>query len=128
MIDYNDLIGKPFDEVNFNCYDLAREVFKRNGITIPKVNAGVSACRAATNQEMEKQGKEHWELIEQPEVPCGVIFLSSNPDFANHVGVYIGRGLIIHNTINCAVAVDRLAKWKYKIIGYYRYVGNNNKD
>ena len=44
MIDYNDLIGQPFDEEKNNCYDLVREVFRRNGIDIPATNVSVCAC------------------------------------------------------------------------------------
>ncbi|MCK5541717.1 MAG: C40 family peptidase [Desulfobacterales bacterium] len=128
MIDYNDLIGRPFCEQTFNCYDLAREVFKRNGIYIPKVNPAVCAGVEATNREMDRQELANWEKIDRPEAPCGVMFLSTNHEFSNHVGVYIGKGLIIHSTMKRAVAVDRLSTWEYKTIGYYKYVGNNYQD
>lgn len=123
MMDYSDLIGMPFDEQAMNCYDVLREVYRRNGTIIPKTNISVCASKQASNQEINSHLLLNWREIETPVAPCGVLIQSSHPDFANHIGVYIGRGKMLHTTINRAVVVDRIESWKHKIIGYYQYVG-----
>lgn len=128
MIDYNDMIGQPFDVEKNNCYDVLREVFRRNGVIIPQTNISVCACKQASNQEIERHVWQAWQEIEKPEVPCGIVIKSTHPDFANHIGAYIGDGKFIHVTMNRSVSVDRVVDWKHKIIGYYRYVGNSHQD
>lgn len=130
-MNFNDLIGKRFapDVDNaygpdsYSCYGLLWEVYRRFGIDIPKVNISVTACKQASNDEIAKQTTHNWKPIEQPEVPCAVLIKSTHPDYANHVGVYIGKGKMIHITINRNVVVDPLDSWKHKILGYYRYSG-----
>lgn len=126
-VSYNDLIGKPFDPDKNNCYDVFREVFKRNGVIFPKTNISVCASKRASNSELEKQTMTDWKKISTPEIPCGILIQSANPAFANHIGAYIGKGRFIHVTMNTAVCIERIQKWKHRIIGYYKYVGDHNK-
>jgi len=126
MINYNDLIGQPFDEQKNNCYDVLREVFRRNGVIIPKTNISVCACKDVSDQEIQAHKKANWVQIDKPEVPCGILILSTNPDFANHIAAYIGKGKMIHTTLNRAIVIDRISDWQQKIIGFYKYVDNNN--
>ena len=133
MIDYNDLIGLPFYEFGsglegYNCYSLLREVYLRHGVNLPETNIAVCACRQASNQEISRHMAASWEKIETPEYPCAVLVGSTHPAFADHVAAYIGRGRIIHVTINRSVAVDRLSDWEHKIKGFYKYVGNANHN
>ena len=126
-VDINDLVGKPFDPVGygpekFSCYGLLYEVYKRYGIELPITNISVTACRQVSMKEIQEQLK-HWEPIFIPEVPCAVLIRSTNPDFADHVGVYIGNGKMLHITITRCAVVDRVSEWENKIIGFYRYIG-----
>lgn len=130
MIEINDLIGKPFasDPENsygpdsYSCYGLLWEVYRRYGINIGKTNISVTACKEASEQEIMEHAAKNWVQIESPEVPCGILIKSTNPDFASHIGAYIGNGKMIHVTMNRNVAVDRIRDWQNKIIGYFRYV------
>lgn len=127
-MDVNDLIGKPFASDGYgpdaySCYGLVWEVYRRYGIDIPQTNISVTACREASNREILEHAARYWRAIEKPEVPCAVLISSTNPEYANHIGVYIGRGRLLHITIHRAVVVDRLADWQRKIIGYYRFIG-----
>src|SRR6056297_3207399 len=104
-VDINDLIGKPFaSESNkaygpnaYSCYGLIWEVYRRFGIEIPKTNIAVTACKQASNQEIEEHAAKYWRPIDKPKVPCGVLIRSTNPDFANHIGVYIGKGKMLQD-------------------------------
>lgn len=131
MIEINDLIGKPFEDDpdraygphGYSCYGLIWEVYRRHGIDIPKVNISVTACKQASDREIQDRAAREWEPIEAPEVPCGVLIQSVHPDYANHIGVYIGKGKMVHVTMNHNVEVSRIEDYKRKILGYYRYTG-----
>jgi len=131
MIDLSDLIGKPFHEdgygpENYSCYGLAVEVFKRYGIEIPRTNISVCACKEASQKEIEITLMKLWKPVLELEIPTGLVIQSTNYEFANHLGVYIGEKRLIHATVNRNVAIDHLSDWKNKIIGYYKYVGNSH--
>jgi len=130
-IEINDLIGKPFASEpehsygpeSFSCYGLIWEIYRRFGIDIPKTNISVTACKQASDKEIMEHAARYWEPINQLEVPCAVLIKSTNPEYANHIGVYIGGGKMVHITIGRNVVVDRIDQWRRKIIGYYRYAG-----
>lgn len=129
-MDFNDLMGKPFDADgygpdNYSCYGLAVEVFRRYGIDLPRTNISVCACKQASMQEIQTHAAKYWAPISTPEEPCGVLIRSMDPDFAHHIGVFIGNGRMIHVTLNRSVVIDRIHKWQQHIIGYYRYVGTD---
>jgi len=131
MIDFTDLIGKPFHEDgygpdNYSCYGLAVEVYKRYGIKIPRTNISVCACKTASQKEIQDNLIRYWKPTKELKAPTGLVIISSNPEFANHLGVYIGQHRMIHITANRNVVIDRISEWKNKIIGYYTYVGNIN--
>ena len=131
MIDINDLIGRPFAAEpehsygpdSYSCYGLIYEVYRRHGINIPKTNISVTACKQASNQEIMEHAAQYWQQIDKPEVPCGVLMKSANPDYANHIGVFIGKGKMLHVTINHNVEVSRIDDYRRKILGYFRYIG-----
>jgi len=133
MPDFNDLVGKSFASEPehafgpdyFSCYGLIWEVFRRYGIDIPKVNISVTACKQTSDETIAEHAAKYWQQIDQLEEPCAVVIASTNPDYAAHIGAYIGQGKMIHITINRNVAVDRISDWKYKILGYYQYVGDS---
>jgi len=127
MIDLNDLIGKPFDQDGYgpdkySCYGLAVEVYKRFGFDIPRTNISVCACKEASQKEIQDHMKRSWVQTTMLEIPSAILITSSNPEFANHIGVYIGNDRFIHITMNRNVVVDRLSNWKKRVIGFYRYV------
>ena len=133
-IDYSDLIGLPFKDGGtghtgsnpggYDCYSLAREIYMRNGITLPSVNISVVACRQASQNKIDHGFKTLCQRIKAPETPCLVQILSSNPDYANHLAVFIGGGRIIHVTMRSNVIIQRLSTiHPRKIEGFYKYVG-----
>lgn len=121
-MDYRDLLGVKFKvhgrskEEGFDCYGLAIEVLKRNGIEL----------KDAFYKDLENRGDVHEELhasiphlrIEKPEVCC-IIELSVHGE-PLHVGVYIGDGMMIHTTKKTRVVIEPLAHYKNRILGYYK--------
>jgi len=130
LCNLNDLIGKPFHEDgygpdNYSCYGLTVEVFKRFGIDIPRTNISVCACKDASQKEIKRHLKKYWKKETELKSPAFVVIRSVHPDYADHIGTYIGDGKLIHVTMNTNVVVDRIANWKHKIIGYYSYVDHS---
>ncbi len=126
MIDLNDLVGKPFNEDgygpdSYSCYGLAVEVFKRFGISIPKTNISVCACKEVSQLEIKSHVEKYWKITEELIPPTIVLIKSLHPDYADHIGVYIGKDRMIHITKSTNAVIDRISKWKHKIIGYYSY-------
>lgn len=125
-MDYRDLLGVKFKvhgrskEEGFDCYGLAIEVLRRNGIVL----------KDAFYNDLENRGVVHDELhasisherIEKPEYCCLIeIAVHGEPI---HVAVYIGNGMMIHTMINSRVVVEPLAHYKNRILGYYRVCNN----
>ncbi len=135
-VNYNDLIGLPFIDGGtgltgkkpggFDCYSLAKEVYKRNGISLPEINISVTACCQVSQQELNENLAKEWHRIERPEPLCGVQIYSSLHEYANHIATYLGFGKIIHISIKTNVIIQRLADYNpAKIEGFYRYVGSS---
>lgn len=121
---YADLIGKPFElggrgPRSYDCYGLAMEVARRNGIDLP---AETSISAVETMAAVIKSGKPDYEKCEcQP--LCGVSFRLRSREPA-HLGVVLEDGIhFIHTTSRTAVSIQRLDKWKNRIDGFYSYVG-----
>ena len=122
-MNYNDMIGTPFQEHGNNCYDVVREVHLRHGINMPETNISVCACKEISNKEINDHKKKCWQKLKQPEIPCIVEIQSVHPDYANHIAVYIGKGKMLHVSFKKNVCIEKTENWKHKIIGYYKYVG-----
>ena len=128
---YSNLVGIPFDEhgdslKGTNCYNLLRMALRESGKKIPSTNISVCASRSASNREIQENILQYWEPIKEPELNCGILILSLNPAFANHIGTYVGENRILHITINTNSIIERLyPKFKDKILGFYRFIGED---
>ena len=104
---YEDLLGVKFKvhgrskEEGFDCYGLAIEVLRRNGIKLEYAFYKDLDNRESVHEELHS--KISHLRIEKPE-RCCIIELSVGGE-PLHVGVYIGNGLV---------------RYKKRILGYYR--------
>ena len=125
MYNFSDLIGKAFEyggrgPDSFDCYGLAKEVFKRAGRELPEVNSPTEF------NTIHNVGQDLKELISvevpEPEPFCIVGFMI-RPPFVSHMGIVLEDGFrFIHVLENTLVCIERLdnATWKDKIGGFYR--------
>lgn len=121
---YEDIIGLPFvdggrsADTGFDCWGLAREVYRRYGIDLPDYR--ISALNTKKISEQMAEDKPAWIKVSDPlPVPCLVVIQLSCDSWANHVGVHIGNGLFIHAYRNTGVVIDRLKRWRSSIVGFY---------
>lgn len=125
-MEYTDLLGTKFKvhgrskEEGFDCYGLAIEVLRRNGIVLKDVFYDDLKNRKTVHDNL------HCVIpsvkLEKPQRNC-IIEISVHGE-PLHIGVYIGNGMMIHTTSEKNVVIEPLRRYKNKILGYYN-VGNN---
>lgn len=114
-----DLVGKTFEE--YNCWDLAIEIYKRNGKALRGFDICVDAVKKISAVYDKEMTSDHWEEIKQPEEFC-IIPMRVHPKYISHCGIYIGAGQFIHSLHDQGVIISNLNDplWKSKIEGFYR--------
>lgn len=129
MANYRDLIGCKYKihgrskEEGFDCYGLVIEVYKRNGIELPDMfymfQNEIEKVNIAQGIKTRFFSSIPNIKLEKPEDLCIIeINVRGNPI---HVGVYIGKGMMIHCT-HSGVIIEPIRKYTNKIVGYYKAV------
>lgn len=123
-MNYNDLIGTPFEDLH--CWDLVREVFRRNGVSLQGYDIGVDECKRISKIYAKELNGEHsvWLRLGTPENLC-LVAMRQHPKYISHCGICIGGGVFLQSLSNTGVIVTRFndPMFKNKIEGVYRYVG-----
>lgn len=121
-MDYSDLIGTRFKihgrskEEGFDCYGLAIEVLRRNGIKMVDVFYDTLDNRKEVHDIIHNIIPN--QKIDKAEENCIIeIDVRGEP---LHIGVYIGNGKFIHTTSRKNVVIEPLRLYKNKIAGYYK--------
>lgn len=120
---YDDLIGIPFvdggrdPESGLDCWGLVKEAFRRQGCEVPDYH--ISAIEAADIAGTMKRQEDDWIRLDEPRVGCLVLLRLTPGLWANHVGIYVGDGRFLHAYLPTGVCVDRLRRWRSRIVGYY---------
>lgn len=120
---YDDLLGAKFKihgrnrKEGFDCYGLAIEVLKRQGIEMKDVfydNANFNDRTKIKNDMLEVIKAKR---LEKACINCIVeIEVFGQP---KHIGVYIGGGKMIHCTEKYGVVIEPLKRYANRIRGYY---------
>ena len=121
MIEYADLIGKPFKyggrgPDSYDCWGLLMELYSRKGIQIPDFLSPTDWKEIAALME---QNMSNWTPCE-PHPGCAIhMKMAQHP---HHVAFYLGRGTFIHTFEgDFGVKVDRTQDWERNIVGCYEY-------
>lgn len=120
MANYSDLLGIKFKvhgrtkEDGFDCYGLAIEVLKRNGIILEDWFYNHIYDDKLVNEIVSSINLKE---IDTKKNNCIILFNVKNRPL--HCGVYIGNGKFIHATENCGVRIEPLHLWENRIKGYY---------
>lgn len=121
-MEYLDLIGTPFvdggrDKKGLDCWGLAKELYHRRGIDLPDFNISAMATDRITGELLAN--KPLWRKLQEPELYCIVVIRLICHGWADHVGIYLGNNKFIHAYRATGVVIDRLSRWRSRIIGYY---------
>lgn len=100
----NELIGKPYDEANYHCWDLVCDLLP----DAPKVNGSAASLTASVKSF--KSALVYTQLKEVQEYENEDIIILGRFDTYYHAGVYYGGGLI-HAT-HGGVAYQRMSDIK----------------
>lgn len=128
MIDCKDLVGIPFkekgrDKTGLDCYGLVLMLLKKHGIDLPDF-VYTKVDYISNNQVMQTAEKTIPNMkLDSPQELCIIEF--SVYGLPSHVGVYIGEGFFIHASRSSGmVCIEKLSKWKKKVVGYYDVKNN----
>lgn len=118
---YKDLLGVKFTphgrnkKDGFDCYGLAIEILKRNGIILNDVFYE----KIENEEEIKKSAflKTKHKKIETLKKNCIILLRVKNEP--THIAVYIGNNFLIHATKNYGVIIEPIYKWKKRIEGIY---------
>lgn len=119
---YRDLLGVKFKvhgrskEEGFDCYGLAVEVLRRNGITMKDVFYDDFERRKDVHDTLHCLVKN--EKIESLMKNCVIEIDDKGGPF--HIGVYIGEGKMIHTVREAGVVIEPVSRYKKRITGLYK--------
>lgn len=119
---YRDLIGTPFKvhgrnkEEGYDCYGLAMEVLKRNGLALPEIPYNTS--EEGTQLRDYVLSMNALKSVQKPEKNC--IIEIEIRHLPLHIAVYLGEGMIIHATWDMGVIIEPLRKYQKQVRGYYK--------
>ena len=104
--------------VDFDCWGLASEVFKRYGVSVPDYKISCDAIMEVDAQMNAE--RTSWARCEgEPPIPSLVVF--ADRGLCSHVGVYIGDGRFIHAYEKTGVSITPTNHifWKSRVEGFY---------
>lgn len=123
-MEYKDLLGVKFKthgrskEEGFDCYGLAIEVLRRNGITLNDVF--YEDTEESDILDNAFKGTVSTKIDNLQENCIILISVKSQP---LHIAIYIGDGLMIHAT-HSGVLIEPVRRWKNRIVGLYKVSSN----
>lgn len=132
MIDYLDLLGKPFDYQGrgpefYDCYGLLMEMHRRIGNEIPDYKSPNDLVEIESIIGREKR---HWDEVWKREdkapdladIPLHSTLVLKVSGLACHVGFVVSPNKFIHTWEKSGgVLTERVTLWRQKIIGIYEF-------
>ena len=122
--DLSDLIGKEFEyggkgPDKYDCYNLCREVLRRNDIIIPEFMSSDDKCLI---HQTITEGKEMFKRVLKP-LPFSIVTFRIYPKYVTHVGVVLNYPYFIHIMQKCRAVIERLdaPEWSRRTEGFYQW-------
>ena len=123
-MDVKDYIGIPFEygargDDKYDCFGLVRELYnKYHGILVKDIKSSSDAKEIAL---MMSGDLINWKEVDKR---IGSVVLFKIKGIVGHVGFVVSNDSFIHTWEKSGgVAIERIAAWEKRIIGYYEYVG-----
>lgn len=123
---YKDLIGikyKPHgrDKEGIDCYGLLIEYYRRLGVLFCDIDYEETDIKSNTYIDEVMRKTLPVEKIEKPEKHCIVELKVAG--YPSHVGIYIGKGDLLHANRKQGVVIEQMQRWENRIAGFYRVKG-----
>jgi len=112
--DFSNLIGVPYAKKD--CWQLAKEFYSQvMGRELEHYYENTPNRYAVRDLVFSKEKEFH--KVRSPKF--GDIMLIRLHGVECHIGVYVDNGLFLHTTKATGSCIDRVARWKDMIVGYY---------
>jgi cell wall-associated NlpC family hydrolase len=117
---YKNLLGTPYSEKN--CWDIVVQFYKQVfGITLKNYYDDIPSTRHEVKSIIHTNMPD-FSKIEDKDKKFGDIILIKLYGVESHIGVYLENDLMLHTTIHSGCVIERIARWRHLIVGYYRAV------
>ena len=104
MIKYEHLLGQPFDFGKSDCYSIVRDFYKDNyDIELPNYARPTQFWDFGLDMYMERFRKNGFTVLNcnpHEYVPGDVFLMSIQSTVANHAGILIEKGMMLHHLVN----------------------------
>lgn len=115
----NSLIGIPYSEVD--CWELVKK-FYVNIFDIDLSSHNETYDNSLNPKETSRYMDIHklsFDKVADPSL--GDIMLLKVKGLNAHLGIYLGRGKMLHTMERTGSVIDKISRWETKIEGYYRW-------
>ncbi len=125
-------IGLPFcehgrDSFGLDCWGLARMVLSEQfGVSVPSYTQNYSNTHDQTQLgPLISRESKKWQQVEMGKEQCGDVIVLRMRGQPMHVGLVLGDGSMLHieRHINSAMERYSSARWKNRIVAFFRYKG-----
>lgn len=97
------LLGRPFEFNKQDCYNLFKDCYMLSGIDFPDFTYPYNWYELGMNLYVDNLSKYGFEKVDTPELG-DVILFQVGSQLPNHAGIYVGKQMFIHHSI------DKLSK------------------
>lgn len=133
-----EYIGIPYESCGrkregADCWGLVRMILReRFDIEVPMYNEYTDSEDFSSSERVIKDKTEsgEWDQVSFENARAGDVVVLRVRGYPIHVGLYLGKGRMIHilRKIKSVVEDLRTPQWKFRVIGYYRYMGGESSD
>lgn len=126
MITYDNLLGLPYIEGKQDCYEIIRRFFSQNfEIELPNYARPHDWWNYKLDLYMERYHKNGFSVIDvlPSQYQIGDVFLISyRSEVANHAGVLVDNGMILHHFTNRLSSIDPYrGVWRNNTVAVLRH-------
>jgi proteasome lid subunit RPN8/RPN11 len=104
------LLGRPFVFGVYDCFTIIKDYYEDEGINIYPYEYSWEFWKDGRNLYIENYEKEGFSVVTDGSLQKhDLIFMALNSTIANHAGIYVGRGRMLHHAPNRLSCRDNYA-------------------
>lgn len=114
---YSHFIGIPYDTMN--CWDLSVKFYDEiMGIDLKSIHTDKTTPPRAEVKSLIYSNMGEFKEVTDPKF--GDIIIIKMFGIESHIAVYLGNGTFLHTSKSCGSMIERVAKYKKIIVGFFR--------